>query len=231
MWKDLSGDQYAAIARALSEEGDVESTLETAVATAVDIVDGCDHAGLSLITGRKKVSTLASTDDLVVQADRLQYESGEGPCLQSMFDDEVVLSNDLGAEKRWPAWTPRARDELGIHSVLALQLFVGTDTLGALNLYSGRAGAFDPDDRISALALAAHVSVALMAAKEHDGMVSALVHRTVIGQAQGMMMQALKITPDRAFAALTRVSQHRNEKLHVIASDIVANGIRADLFD
>lgn len=231
MWKDLSGDQYAEIARALSEESDVESTLETATATALDIVGGCDHAGISLVTGRKKVSTLASTDDVVVQADVLQYEAGEGPCLQSMFEDEIVLADDLNLEKRWPTWTPRARDELNIHSVLGLQLFVGTDTLGALNLYSDRTFAFDPDDRVSALALATHISVALIAAKEHEGMVSALVHRTVIGQAQGMMTQALKITPDRAFAALTRVSQRRNQRLHVIATDIVENGIRPELFD
>lgn len=230
MWKDLSGDQYAEIARALNQEPDIGSTLEAATATALDIVGGCDHAGISLITGRKKVSTLASTDDVVVRADVLQYEAGEGPCLQSMFEDEVVLANDLDEEKRWPTWTPRVRDELDIRSVLGLQLFVGTDTLGALNLYSDRAHAFDPADRVSALALAAHISVALVAAKEHDGMVSALVHRTVIGQAQGMMMQALKITPDRAFAALTRVSQNRNEKLHVVAADIVAHGIRPELF-
>jgi len=230
MWNDLSGDQYAKIARALNDESDVESTLESATATALDIVDGCDHAGISLITGRRKISTLASTDNIVVQADVLQYETGEGPCLQSMFEDEVVLANDLGEEKRWPAWTPRVTEELNIQSVLGLQLFIGTDTMGALNLYADSTHAFDPADRISALALAAHISVALTAAKELDGMVSALVHRTVIGQAQGMMMQALKITPDRAFAALVRASQTRNVKLHVIATDIVANGIRSDLF-
>lgn len=53
----------------------------------------------------------------------------------------------------------------------------------------------------------------------------------MIGQAEGMLMQGLRITPDQAFAALVRVSQARNTKLHVIALDIVKNGIQPELFN
>lgn len=54
---------------------------------------------------------------------------------------------------------------------------------------------------------------------------------TVIGQAEGMLMQALQITPAQAFAVLVRLSQSKNIKLHLVASDIVSRGIRPELFN
>lgn len=230
MANDLSGDQFAEIARSLNVEPDAANTLEEATATAVSIIEGCDRAGISLVVKRGRITTIAPTDDLVVRADELQLEVGEGPCLQSIREEETVYAPDLLVEKRWPRWVARVSQDLHIRSVLVLQLFVGTDTLGSLKLYSDSPDAFGAEDRTSALALASHVAVAVTAAQEYDGMVSALRHRSVIGQAQGMLMQGLTITPEQAFAALVRVSQNRNLKLHVVASDIVEHGIRPQLF-
>jgi AmiR/NasT family two-component response regulator len=49
----------------------------------------------------------------------------------------------------------------------------------------------------------------------------AIDHRTVIGQAQGILMERLGIDADQAFAYLRRVSQCENRKLITICSDIV----------
>lgn len=228
---DASGDMYAAIARKLSEQIGVEATLDNGTSAAVSIIDGCDYAGISLVRRRSTVETVAPTDRIVVQADQLQYETGEGPCLQSIDEHETVYARNLLNEPRWPKWAPRVADELGIRSVLAVQLFVGPNVLGALNLFSETRDAFDSADRASALTLAAHIAVAMTAAQSQEHLDSALANRTVIGQAEGMLMQALGLTPVQAFAALTRVSQNRNVKLHLIAADIVNNGIRAEVFD
>jgi AmiR/NasT family two-component response regulator len=48
--------------------------------------------------------------------------------------------------------------------------------------------------------------------------------RTLIGQAQGILMERLKMTPDRAFAVLSRLSQERNEKLRNVARQLVETG-------
>lgn len=112
-----------------------------------------------------------------------------------------------------------------------MQLFVGPDALGSLNLYSDRPEAFGMDDRVSSLALAAHIAVAFTAEREHQGAASALVSRTAIAQAQGMLIQAFEITPEPSFTVLVRLSQARNVKLHLIATDIVENGIRPELFE
>lgn len=227
---DLSGDQYAEIVRALKNETGVTATLETATATALEIVDGCDHVGITLLLKKGKSTTLAPTDDTAIRADELQYETGDGPVMQSLREHEAVYSGDLQSDQRWPLWSARAADELGIRSVLAMQLFVGIDALGSLNLYSDKPDAFGPDDRVSSLALAAHIAVAITAEREHSTAEAGLANRTTIGQAQGMLMQRLSLTPDQAFSALVRISQARNVKLHVVAKDIVTNGIRPELF-
>lgn len=230
MNNDLSGDQYALIGRNLKNEAGVTATLESATSTALEIIENCDHAGITLVVKQDKTKTLAPTDHVAVEADKLQYETGQGPVVQSIVEEEAVYSADLRLEKRWPEWSSRAANELGVRSVLAMQLFVGPDALGSLNLYSDSPDAFGADDRVSSLALAAHIAIAFAAEREHQGVSSALINRTLIGQAQGMLMQRLDLTPQQSFSALVRLSQARNVKLHVIASDIVSNGIRPELF-
>ncbi len=46
--------------------------------------------------------------------------------------------------------------------------------------------------------------------------------RTTIGQAVGIVMERYQLTDERAFAFLTRLSQHRNVKLRLVAQEIVA---------
>ena len=45
--------------------------------------------------------------------------------------------------------------------------------------------------------------------------------RTVIGQAQGILMERYGITADQAFTVLKRLSQDRNVKLNQLASEFV----------
>lgn len=203
---------------------------DRATAAALSIVEGCDHAGISLVTRRGGIETVAPTDDVASRADELQYGVGEGPNLQSIAEHETVYAEDLLTEGRWPQWSKAVADELGLRSVLALQLFVGTRTMGSLNLYSRTPAAFPADRRTTALSLAALVAVAVAAAHEQDALESALVSRTVIGQAEGMLMQRLGITADQSFAALVRMSQARNLKLHLVAAEIVESGVRPELF-
>ena len=56
---------------------------------------------------------------------------------------------------------------------------------------------------------------------EIDHLRAALGRRLVIGQAQGMLMERLGIDSDQAIDYLKRMSSHRNQKVFVIAEDIV----------
>jgi transcriptional regulator with GAF, ATPase, and Fis domain len=217
---DLS-ERIAAAARTLSSERDVQHTLAASVGLATELIDGCDAAGVSVVYGRRTIETPAATSDLVATGDKLQYEFQEGPCLDAIWDQETVHSPDLASEVRWPVWGPRVVEELGVRSMLCFRLFTAKDTLGALNLYSRRAGAFTEDDAVEGLALAAHVAVALVSATEIEGLNAAAVNRTVIGQAQGILMERYDIDSERAFSLLRRVSQDSNQRLRWIAAELV----------
>ena len=104
--------------------------------------------------------------------------------------------------------------------VLSYRLFTTEESLGALNLYSREPEAFDRDDIYNGEALAAHVSVALAASRQAEQLGIAIT-RTVIGQAEGILMERFDISADQAFAVLGRVSSHSKVKLNRVAEQLV----------
>jgi GAF domain-containing protein len=218
-------EQFASTARAMSTGADMPQMLHEAVRAATELVEGCDHAGITVVHARRRVTTDVATDDIVRRGDEMQYELGEGPCLQAIYEHETINSDDLAREDRWPRWSRFAADELGVRSMLCMRLYVlPDDTVGGLNMYGDRAHAFPASERHTALALAAHVAVAYVAANQHAGLDSALATRTIIGQAEGMLMQRYGLNESQAFDVLKRHSQAENRKLHDIAMELVMNG-------
>lgn len=66
--------------------------------------------------------------------DRIQYATGQGPCLDAIREHRVFVPEDLLAERRWPLFSARAVAETGVRSILSFRLFLQQDTLGSLNL-------------------------------------------------------------------------------------------------
>lgn len=213
-------EKFAEMARSLLAERDVQHTLQKICDLAVETIDGCDHAGISFLKG-KTVETPAASDDVPRVVDGIQYETGEGPCLDAIREAEVFESGDLGREDRWPNFASRAQRETGVTSMLSFRLFVEGDTLGALNLYSKAADAFDERSRTVGLVFAAHAAVALSSAMHDEQMEEALQSRDLIGQAKGILMAREGITADQAFDMLRRASQRLNVKLRDVAGGIV----------
>jgi GAF domain-containing protein len=211
------------VARVLESEDQVETTLEAIVRAAVDTVPGCTYASISATRGRREVTTLASTHPVARAVDAAQYESGQGPCLDSLFEEETVRLPDMGTETRWPKFTAAA-SELGVESLLCVQLFVENNDLGALNLHGDRVNAFDDDSEHVALLFAAHAAVAMSRAQERHNLRKAISTREVIGQAQGILMERFKVPSDRAFQILVHVSQVTNQRLTAVASELARSG-------
>jgi AmiR/NasT family two-component response regulator len=89
-------------------------------------------------------------------------------------------------------------------------------------LYSHHVGAFE--DLGSLGDLFAHQSaMSIQYAHEIHNLNQALRTRRLIGQAVGIVMERYKLTDQRAFAFLTRLSQHGNVKLQRVAQEIVAS--------
>ena len=103
-------------------------------------------------------------------------------------------------------------------------MFTTGDSLGALNLYSLEVGGFDGQDRAAGLMFAAHAAVALRSAQTEEQLRSAIASRTVLGQAQGILMERYKLSAERSFEVLRRVSQDANVKLRDVAQRLVDTG-------
>jgi AmiR/NasT family two-component response regulator len=111
--------------------------------------------------------------------------------------------------------------EIGVVSVVSYRLYTTEESIGAMNLYSRSHAAFDSDDIYNGLALATHVAVALATAQNVANLQTAITTRTVIGRAEGILMERFGISPAQAFAILRRVSQDRNVKLNRVAEELV----------
>ena len=109
--------------------------------------------------------------------------------------------------------------------MLAFQLFVEGDNLGALNLYSHKPNAFDDESEHVGLLFASHAAVAFAGARKQQTMTRALDTRDPIGMAKGILMERYTITPDQAFRVLVRGSQQSQRKLRDIAHELVHQGI------
>lgn len=174
--------------------------------------------------------TVASSDALANQVDEVQYGVGQGPCLQSLATGQVVAVPDLALEQRWNGYPAHAL-AYGIGSSLSLPMSSDGQTIGALNLYSRTAHAFDEQvDLTRSTALAAQgsavLSVALHQAQQArltEQLREALSARSVIDQAIGILMAQQRCTASAAFAVLRSASQNRNRKLRDIATDVVTS--------
>ncbi len=212
------------LARTLQSETNVDETLQAIADAAVGTVPGAQYAALSVVERRRRVRTQAGTAELVFQVDRAQYETGEGPCLDAVYEQQIVSLPDMSSEDRWPQFTRRAA-ELGVGSMLSFQLFVQQDNLGALNLYSADKHAFDDGDAEHVgLLFAAHAAVAMSGAQREEHLTKAMAARDVIGQAKGILMERHKLTADQAFSVLARASQHTNLKLIDVARSLAETG-------
>ncbi len=226
---ELTG-RFLETAQALFSAGSVGDTLQRVVDLAVATIDGCDFAGIFLLEGGS-IAAPVRTDPVVVELDALQHHCAEGPCLAALADGTTHYADDMADDARWPRFGPQA-DALGVRSVLAVSLSA-EGTLGALNLYARCRQAFGVVDRAKGVILASLAGLALNSAEAHvaeerrlDNLQDALVTREVIGQAQGILMERERITPDQAFDVLRRASQHLNIKLKTVAQALVDTGER-----
>ena len=220
--EDLA-QRLSELARTLQHGDSVDETLQAIVHAAVGTVPGAQYAALSVVEHRRAVYTRAGTAELVFTVDQVQYDTGEGPCLSAVYEQQTVHVPDMTAEHRWPLFTRRTA-ELGVLSMLSFQLYVQQDNLGALNLYADHRHAFTDDSEHVGLLFASHAAVAMSGAHKSEHLQKAITARDLIGQAKGILMERHQLTADQAFAVLSRASQHTNTKLIDVARALTQTG-------
>jgi transcriptional regulator with GAF, ATPase, and Fis domain len=218
---------FASVARELEAEKSPDLTRTRVTAMALATISGCEHAAISLVHRAGRITTVAPTSDLAERVDAIQYDTGQGPCLDAIDMELVYQTDDLAREHRWPEFSRRTVAEVGVRSMLSFRLFVESDTMGALNLYSTRTGAFDERSDAVGAVLAAHAAVAMESADQRmlaENLALAVDTNRRIGMATGILMAQRKITEEQAFAALRRASQSMNTKVRDLADIVVETG-------
>nr|WP_218891718.1 GAF and ANTAR domain-containing protein [Actinomycetospora corticicola] len=174
-----------------------------------------------MVTRGGTVESHAPSSPVVNDLDQLQNSLGEGPCLDSIWEEQRIVVDDMGAaQDRWPRYASAAA-ERGIGSLMSFQLFAERGSAGALNLYSSRSHVFDQGTADVGRLFAAQAALVLHGAQRIQGLHVALESRDVIGQAKGVLMERFGTGQARAFAMLVESSQHTNMKLATVAEWIV----------
>lgn len=228
---------FASIAEHLYDAQTYDEVLRRIAEAAVATISGSDSASVTL-RDEGEFRTAASTGRSATGVDEAQYDAGQGPSLDAFTTPMVDAS--AFPDARWPA-LGGAPFTYGVESSLSYQLHLGSgddveaDT-GSLNIYALTPDAFDEAAHEIGSILAAHASVAARAVGDRitledlgDHLEQALLSRDVIGQAKGILMERLKVTPEDAFDILRSSSQHLNVKLREVARELTATGeVRAE---
>jgi GAF domain-containing protein len=193
-------------------------------------IPGAEATSITLIRD-DRAFTAAFDGQIAVDADELQYQRGYGPCLDAGRSGEVFVVADMESEDRWPDYARHAA-QLGVRSSLSVPLPFQGATIGALNNYALKPGAFgEPDVRLGE-EVAAFVAIAVgnaeAAARATDDVANmrrAMESRAVIEQAKGILMERYKVTSEQAFTLLTHSSQRTNVKLRDVADELTATGV------
>jgi GAF domain-containing protein len=217
-----SESALAEAAREVADNPDVQVALQSVVDLAMTTCN-CEGASVTLVRADGGAETTATSDMLVEQADDLQYALDEGPCLRAAEAGGAYLIVNARTDPRWPTWGPAVAD-LGLNSVLSIHLFTDHRVLGALNLYYQARDDFSDDEVEVARVVAAHASVALAKLRSERDLWKAIDSRHLIGQAQGILMERFKLSPERSFAVLRRYSQQHNIRLRDIAGELIHTG-------
>jgi len=172
---------------------------------------------------------VAASDAVASACDQVEYATDDGPCLEAIRVGDVVISDDLAVDHRWPAWRAAAQAR-GFGSILAVPRPVRPGVWIALNLYSRATHVWDegalPVAHMYADEIARAMNLYLRGTDQAElnaDLRAAIASRSVIDQALGVIMAQNRCTEETAIEILRGASQHRNIKLRDVASAIVEN--------
>lgn len=212
----------------LSLHGRLDVDSETVIAELVEHaaveIPGADYAGVTVTRDRRHIDTPAASHKWPIMLDEIQQRHGQGPCLTAAWEERLVHVPDLTVDDRFPLYRRDALEQTPIRSVMAFQLFIAEETMGALNVYAEHPDAFGPETVDIGRVFAAHSSVAWNSARRDEQFKRALESRDVIGQAKGMVMERYSVDAVQAFDLLRKLSQDSNVPLVQIARRLVADG-------
>ena len=188
---------------------------------------------LALVSGAEPLG-LAGAGRHASTITEMQFEFGEGPCLDAYASGEPVLLPDLPVDgaARWPVFTAAAAGS-GVGAEFCFPLGVGAHTIGVFDLCRDEPGMLSDDHLAEALAAADIARDAVLYLQESPGHpdVATLLEivgmdRFVVHQASGMIAAQMNKTPSDGLARLRAAAFESGRSIYDIARDVVERRVR-----
>jgi GAF domain-containing protein len=207
----------------------LEQSLQQLVAACVELfgVDGC---GLMLADEGGDLRYAVATDPTSKELEDAQLDTGEGPCVDTYLNDELVVSPDVYTDDRWPSFTER----LGRHRsrcVLGVPVKLSGVTVGSLDVFRDARDSWDESEQ-DALTRYAEVGGALLtaavAAEQSNELAAqlsyAIQHRAPIERGVGYLMARDRIGQTEAFNRLRSAARDNRRKIGDVARELQSTG-------
>jgi len=211
----------------LISSNDFDEALAQLVRTSRDAIPGVTWCGVTVLQAGEPASVAAS-DPLLTDLDDLQY-GADGPAMTAIRRRELILSEDLRTEPRWPLWTRRAL-ALGVHGVLSAPVDIDDHVIGSINLYTREPDTLVESRQLTAMLLAEHAGLLLAAVRDRARQAAlvgeldaTLVDGELIGQALGVIMTQRGCPAPEALQVLRTASAALSIPLRDVAERLVAS--------
>lgn len=229
---EIDSEVLSASLRRLSrqaEETDTEKVLQSAVEACVDLFN-VTGSGLMLVDEQNTMRYVAASDGPGRLLEKLQADTGQGPCVQAFVDGQLVTTEDLATEPRWPRVSPvMARH--GVRAALGAPVHLGGVPVGSLDVYQDTAYDWSPSEeralqrysdvvaQILSAALSAQRAGELAAQLQY-----ALDYRVVIERGVGYLMATQRVGAVEAFDLIRRTARSSRRKVGDVAKEVLATG-------
>ena len=228
----MAGQQHLfnalrSFASTLAGDYDVSDVLHQVCDHLVEVLDAAG-AGVTVLDGDRQLRFAAATTHVVVDAERVQEDTQEGPCTDCLATGEAMVVPDVRADHRWPRYRD-ALGEAGLRSVVAIPLLVRDQRIGAVDVYDTEPRRWSEDDVAAARVLAEMATAYVVRAnataeieRVNEQLQQALDSRIVIEQAKGKLAGERSIDMDDAFQVLRTHARSNNMTVRAVSEAIVA---------
>jgi ANTAR domain len=229
-------DRLSAVLAAMADlDGDCPTALVRLCCATVGLLS-VRGAGISLMVDGELRGTAGVCGSGTKVVQELQFELGEGPCVDAWASMEPVLEPDLARPQvaRWPAFAPAAV-AAGVLAVFAFPLRLGAIRLGVLVVNRERPSGLDGEGMAYGLVLAdlaTWVILGLQSGAPADALHELLAgeppHWAEVHQATGIVSVQLGVGLDEAFVRLRAAAFAEGRPMREIAREVVAHRLRLE---
>ncbi|HSK58715.1 MAG TPA: GAF domain-containing protein [Actinomycetospora sp.] len=194
-------------------------------------------ASLTVMAGPDRQEPVCATNEVSARIDELQFDLGDGPCVESFTTGRAVLVADIAdpRERRWPVFAAAAADT-GARGMYVFPLSVGASRIGVLDCYRDTPGVLDERELTGALRAADAAVWTLLdtmappsgrpGVSDVDVVDGSSLARAEVHQATGMLIAQGNLTAAAALARLRAAAFAAGRTITDIADDVLGRRLR-----